>query len=64
MEILPLSLIFILAGILVILLAMPFGVYPCKFSKPKEWKFGEGLIATVLGYSLIILGIIMWLFSL
>ncbi|GEM_PF-6536535 len=64
MEQIPLSLLFVLAGILAILFAMPFGVFPCRLSKLKECSFGKGLVATLLGYSLIIIGIVMWLLSL
>ncbi len=52
---------FLLAGILVIVLAMPFGVFPCQFSNLSECAFGNGLIASVLGYLLILIGIFKWL---
>jgi len=54
------SIDFLLAGILVILLAMPFGVFPCQFSNLSECTFSNGLIASILGYLLIIIGIVKW----
>jgi len=54
------ALFFIITGILVIVFAMPFGVYPCTFKNPRGWVFGKGLLVTILSYVLIIIGIIVW----